>query len=108
MVFAISYVHLGYVLHLLLFNESVLHYLSIVLPWWCFVFAWIITVLLQYILQCTYDGTSVCGVHMWDGTEMGDGFWNICESHVWSDLWVFGYSCSAQESETVAWQENWK
>ncbi len=45
MVFAISYVHLGYVLHLLLFNESLLHYLSIVLPWWCFVFAWIITVL---------------------------------------------------------------
>ncbi len=27
--FVISYVHLGFMLHLLLFNESLLHYLSI-------------------------------------------------------------------------------
>ncbi len=29
-IFVISYVHLGFMLHLLLFNESLLHYLSIV------------------------------------------------------------------------------
>ncbi len=28
-IFVISYVHLGFMLHLLLFNESLLHYLSI-------------------------------------------------------------------------------
>ncbi len=41
-VFYISYVHLGFMLHLLLFNERLLHYLSIMcVTMMCLVFAWV-------------------------------------------------------------------
>ncbi len=41
--------------HRLLFNESLLHYLSIMLPWWCFVSAWMplcIIYILVYTSAC--------------------------------------------------------
>ncbi len=46
-------------LHLLLFNEGLLHYLSIVCYWWCLVFAWYFYILIY---------TSACGEASFDSS----------------------------------------